>query len=95
MGYQVLYESVGKMEKPKPEKHRISGVLAVVMICVLVIGAVAVKAGALPWVKEYLIPGDPDVTAAALQDMVAGLQSGEPLGEAITAFCREIVAHAG
>jgi len=95
MGYQIHYESVGRIEKTKPEKHRISGVLAVVMVCVLVIGAVAVKTGALPWVKDYLIPGDPDVTVAALQDMVAGLQSGEALGEAITAFCREIVAHAG
>ena len=41
--------------------------------------------------RNYLLPGDLTVTEAALSDMVAGLQVGQPAGEALTAFCRQII----
>ena len=40
---------------------------------------------------EWLLPGDPKVTAFALENLRAGLASGEPLGEALAAFCREVI----
>jgi hypothetical protein len=45
-------------------------------------------------VQEVLLPGDPAVTAAALENMTEGLRSGESLLDAVTAFCREIIANA-
>ena len=40
---------------------------------------------------DWLLPGDPGVTAAALENLRENLAAGEPLGEAVTAFCREII----
>jgi hypothetical protein len=57
-------------------------------------GALTVKATGLPWVQKYLLPGDPEVTAAALEQMVDDLRAGHGLGAAVTAFCREIVENA-
>ncbi len=94
MGYHMDYEQIGQTRPQPTEKHRVSGVIAVVLICVLVMGAVAIKTVGLPWVETFLIPGDPEVTQAALQDMVSNLQEGQSIGEAVTAFCREIVENA-
>ena len=40
---------------------------------------------------DWLLPGDPEVTAAALESLRENLAAGESLGEAVTAFCREII----
>ena len=44
------------------------------------------------WVRDILLPGDEDITAAALEGMVSDLRSGEPLGDAVETFCKEILA---
>ena len=46
------------------------------------------------WVQEFLLPGDPAVTAAALENMVDNIKDGNSIAEAVTAFCREIVENA-
>ena len=43
---------------------------------------------------EILLPGDPEVTWNALETMATQLRSGEAIGDAVMAFCREIVAGA-
>ena len=94
MDYQVEYDSVGKEEKQKPDRHRVSGVIAVVMVCVLVLGAVTIKTVGLPWVESVLIPGDPEITASAWQQMIEDLRKGGSMTDAVTAFCREIIENA-
>lgn len=44
--------------------------------------------------REFLIPGNPDVTEAAVNAFVEDVREGEPIGEAITAFCLEIIENA-
>jgi hypothetical protein len=44
------------------------------------------------WFRDLLLPGDEQVTSAALEGMVSDLRSGEPIGEAVETFCREILA---
>lgn len=44
---------------------------------------------------DVVLPGDGAVTAAALQGMVSDLSEGATISEAVTAFCREIIAGAG
>lgn len=44
------------------------------------------------WVRDLLLPGDEDITAAALEGMVSDLRSGEPLGDAVETFCKEILS---
>ena len=42
---------------------------------------------------RFLIPGDPDVTADAFYDLMTNIREGNA-GDAVTAFCREILDHA-
>lgn len=94
MAYRIDYGSAGNRRKPlhrQPPKPLIKTAL---LVLALVAGAVTVKVVGLNWVRDVLLPGDPEVTASALQNMTDGLRSGESLLDAVTAFCREIIANA-
>lgn len=94
MAYRIDYSADGKryrkIRRPLPP----SAYKTIFMVAALIIGAVMIKIYGLNWVREILLPGDPDVTAAALENMTEGLKNGDSLLEAVTAFCREIVANA-
>lgn len=83
MGYRIVYE---KREKRK---------LPIKKIMIFVLGAVT--AAVLLWpasrnrLREWMLPGDAEVTAEALQGLVSDLGDGESLGDAVTAFCKEII----
>lgn len=95
MGYRIEYGSQGALRKPLKPKRAYSAIAATVCVLALVAGAIAVKHTSLTWVQEVLLPGDPAVTAAALENMVDNIKQGDSIAEAVTAFCREIVEHAG
>lgn len=91
MGYRITYENgVAKKETVRLRRFRWkrwgAGAVAVALAVALMI-----PAGRL-WVRDLLLPGDEEVTAAALEGMVENIRSGEPVGEAVEAFCREIIA---
>ncbi len=92
MSYEIEYDmqdlpkTVGKPRKASPW-----AILAVVLCLLLALG---IKTLSLPWVQEVLLPGDPAVTAAALENMAQNLKNGDSLLEAVTAFCQEIVRNA-
>ena len=46
----------------------------------------------LPEVTEIYLVAYEDVTAAALESMVTDLRDGEPIGQAVESFCKEILA---
>ena len=94
MSYRITYPSFGEEKKLPVRRERWAGVAAVALVVILVFGAIAVKNTGLTWVQTYLLPGDPAVTAAALDGMVEDLRNGESLGEAVKTFCEEIIAHA-
>jgi hypothetical protein len=50
--------------------------------------------GGVNRVKEWILPGNAQVTEAALDNLVTDLKEGEKLEDAITAFCQEIIDHA-
>ena len=93
MGYKIAYASFEKEKKQTNDVGWRNRILAVLLVTVLVAAAVTVKRKSLPWLSAYLLPGDPAVTAAALEDMVTDLREGDSLYDAVTAFCREIVEH--
>ena len=93
MGYRIAYESFGEEKKFPTYWRRKSAIAAGLLVIVLVVGAVSVKYTGLRWVQDYLLPGDPAVTAAALENFAQDLKEGESVKDAITAFCREIMDH--
>lgn len=94
MAYRIDYGFAGNQRKPLHRKLYTPVIKTALVVLVLLAGAVAIKVIGLTWVQDVLLPGDPAVTAAALQNMTDGLRSGDSLLDAVTAFCREIVANA-
>lgn len=89
MGYKISYPAVGKrrypLHKPMPVWALPAALSGIGFL------AITIYNGGLNW----LLPGDPAVTEAALTEMIDRLSNGEAFGDAVTAFCKEIVAGAG
>ena len=45
--------------------------------------------------EYWLLPGNPEVTAQALSELVKTLRQGTNAGQAVAAFCRSILRGAG
>lgn len=92
MGYRVEYGRDG--QKRKQEKGRLPALTAAFFLVFLLL-----VNGLWPKGREALrrivFPGDRVVTVAAWEEMTRQLRSGESVGSAFEAFCREIVEHAG
>ena len=87
MSYQIQYESEKNKQYPMERKSALpKRYLVGAIIVALVVSVISV-----PSVRELLIPGDPEVTGAAFSQMIDNLQEGDSVGEAVTAFCREII----
>lgn len=91
LGYRITYEN-GAIRRESCKKRQMkwkkwvvgaSAAALAVMLCI--------PKGRL-WARDLVLPGDAEVTAAALEGMVCDLRDGEPMGEALEAFCREILA---
>ncbi len=94
MSYRIDYGSREALRMPLKPKRPLSALAAAFCVLALVAGAMTVKHAGLSWVETYLLPGDPAVTAAALENLAKDLREGESLSDAVTAFCQEIMDHA-
>ena len=59
----------------------------------LLLGLLAVGYRYRERVVDWLIPGDDAITTVAAETLIADLRAGVPAGEAVTAFCEEIIAN--
>lgn len=91
MSYRIEYN---------PEKNQIYPISAKrktkwLMIALAAIVALFViqKVDKTKEIKSLLIPGDPEVTAAAFSTMLENIREGEGVGDAVTAFCLEIISN--
>ena len=87
MSYRIEY---GKDKRYSPDKK---GKGLLIAICVLVLVAALEFSGLRQRLFYRLLPGDPQVTAGALENFAGNLKAGETPGEAFSAFCREILEH--
>lgn len=90
MAYRIDY-CPGKKTGGGGRKRR-AALIAAICLCLLV--AVLEVSGLKTLLWNRLMPGDPAVTAAALEEMVQAIRSGENAADAVTAFCMEIVENA-
>ena len=94
MAYRIDY-SAGRTQRRTLRQRIFTPVTkSTLFILALIAGAVTIKVIGLTWVRDVLLPGDPAVTAAALENMTDNLRSGDSLLDAVTTFCREILANA-
>ena len=87
MAYKIHY-GASRHDRAEGRNPRKLWVPLVLLVAVLV-GIYLVDVSGIRF--DWLLPGDPDVTAAALEGLREGLAAGEPFVEAVTTFCREIV----
>ncbi len=88
MGYRIEYSKDIKQGSPR----RSWALPALIGIIALL--AVLEFAGIKEQITAFFLPGDPAVTAAAFDGFLENVRAGESAGDAITAFCREIIASA-
>lgn len=90
MGYRIDY-STGQAKKQKlsvlskSAAAKASGVIAALLLL-----AVLVSLGG-GQIKDFLLPGDPEVTETALQEMAVDIREGEGFRDAFAAFCQKII----
>ena len=88
MAYKIVYPIVGKRKyparKPMPAWALPGAVLSAIFLVITIYNGSA----------NWLLPGDPAVTETALREMIENLSQGEAFGEAVTVFCKEIIAGA-
>ena len=93
MGYQISYENGGVKTNftGKKQFDKMKGIRVAILI---VIGIFLVACISSEEFRHLLLPGNEEVTRAAVTDLVESIQSGEGMEEAITAFCRQIIENA-
>ena len=90
MAYRIEYDSGGaKRQEVRKKRFPVAWVLLCAGAAILMIPGVRTA------VWQWLLPGDGAVTAQALGELVTDLHAGESFGDAVTVFCREIIAHGG
>ena len=88
MAYRIEYAPSGKVLKDK--KQTIKRLLFAVGFISLTAGVLH-GAGLGDVIRDFLIPGNPEVTVAAWNAMVEAIKEGSGLGEAASVFCRQVL----
>ena len=89
MSYQIVY---GSEKKPPehPGKHSLRTSLAAGILLIVLVGTLRFTGiGTMLWQK--LIPGDPEVTTAAFQNMTEYLRNGRSISDAVVVFCETVI----
>ena len=91
MGYKIVYGDGPKSVYDKNvtgNRLRILTAACFLAFCLLV---------RLVWpegvavLRDVMLPGEETVTELAFESMLDNLRSGEPVGDALTVFCREVI----
>lgn len=87
MSYSIRYET--RKHPWQKRIHNRKTIVRIVCFCVILLLTGYFGIGKM----QDLLPGDPGVTAQALEHMTESISSGDSLQEAIVAFCQEILNH--
>lgn len=94
MGYRIQYgrEAIRTaIAEPVKMKEKRPGIVPFILITTAAVCLLLQKGGAL---TDYFIPGNKEVTSAAFTTLIDNVKGGEPVADAVTAFCREIIDNA-
>ncbi len=85
MGYRIDYQGGNKKKYLTVKQKRVPK--WVLGIC-CVLAALAVFGGSI---RDFLLPGDPEVTGAAVTSLLSNLQEGKSVHSALHTFCEDIL----
>lgn len=90
MGYRIMYSPEDDHKYPACRPGRKNKWVLPTLLAAVIFVTMATPS-MRNWLERWLIPGDPQVTKGAFSMMIDEIRSGEPLGEAVSTFCREIL----
>lgn len=90
MAYRITYENktIKKDLCNVKYKVNIKRICSILTVTIMLITFFHSK------VRRFLLPGDPEVTERALNNMVTNIKNGEQFVDALTDFCEEILDNA-
>ncbi len=88
MGYRISYQG-GAAEKISVRSRK--KLKWIPFVAVLFMLAMTIFPAGRLTLWNIFLPGNEAVTAEALESLAAELMAGEPLGDAVEAFCLEII----
>lgn len=93
MGYRIQYGPPLNSEKKYIKKYKRNLWIACLVIIVFA-GLCVAKYTNPELMREFIIPGDAEVTSNAFAQMTEQIRQGAAVKEAFTDFCVEIIEHA-
>lgn len=93
MGYRVVYGPMPKMAKKQERKPLRLQMLTATFLLLFAWTVRQAWPEGREVLRQYLLPGEPTVTEEAFRNMLEDLRQGEPVLDAVSAFCAEIVEH--
>lgn len=90
MGYRVEYGPVKKVRGLEKRFSRVSALTALFLLLFFLLAGNFWPRGA-EVIRKLVFPGDPAVTASALEVMTDQLREGEELSDALHCFCVRIL----
>lgn len=91
MGYRIEYDGrAGKYEIRSRSPWRFPLLLSCAVGLFLLATFPFWEEGA-EYIREALVPGENEVTTAALKNLTARLRQGDSLRDAVTAFCQDVI----
>ena len=90
MGYKIMYSPEDNNKYPTGQSGRKHKWLLPVIIILALLMSIR-TAQVRDRLEEWIIPGNDQITKAAFSVMIDEIRTGEPVTEAVTAFCRVII----
>lgn len=91
MSYRIEYQATKKVRGLEKRTAVLPALAGCLVLSLLLVSAFWPRGREM--MERLLIPGDPAVTAAALEELSEDLQSGESIQDALDAFCRQVLVN--
>ncbi len=91
MSYSIQYSK--ELDKKYPAKHALKSLPGMKAVVIAVLIVVGIYVFASIGILRVLIPGDPEVTAAAVSCFVERVKTGEPVKDAVVLFFKDVVVN--
>lgn len=91
MSYRIVYGPKPKAARKKQAGSRRVQLLTAVFLIVFVLLVKSYWPAGNRKLQQIFLPGEPEVTQLALEEMIESLHSGADAGDAFTAFCQQII----
>ena len=90
MGYRIDYGPMKKVRGVEKRTSRLAALTGVFLLLFVITVCCAWPEGTAV-LRDWLLPGDPVVTAAAMEELSDSLRTGESVFHALSDFCNRVL----